>query len=972
MKRMLTSYIALTLLLAATAPLMAQHRPDAEEKGLQAPVVLPGEFLVKVDPSDLAPPEYARTILSPLTRVYGITSIEGWLNPALTGPDGGAPFHKQSAAGIASMRGLGRILRVTYSSGISPEQVAAKVATLPGITYAEPVYRRSLMYVPNDPMLGEQWHLRQIRAFEAWDIARADASLVVAITDTGVEPLHPDLKNILWKNEQEMGTDGQGKDRRTNGADDDGNGLVDDWWGYDFGGKDGYSPDNNPTPAYWHGTHVAGIAGAEGNNGIGVAGVAHGVRLMAVKISDDRSTGDPQITRGFDGILYAAKMGARVINCSWGGPGFSQAERDVVSQVTDYFGAIIVAAAGNNGSNIASYPASYPGVLSVASLVQNDQRSTFSNYNTQVGLAAPGQDIWSTGMLGNGSSGYRYSSGTSMAAPIVAGAAALVLSRYPDLLNEQVIAVLRSTSDNIDALNPAFQYLLGSGRINLERALDVGPNALAASILDHKAVEEIPDGVIEPGEWIELRVRVKNILRPVNDLHLTLAPYGAAPITIETPEDIMGTLATGEIRESGTGIFRVKVPSNVPLDHILPLQLTLAEGTEEIAIKRIDLLVNPNYATTAHNRSAVTFTGNGRLGFNDFPSNAQGHGFRVDSSKNLLAEGGIMIGISADHLADVVRSGDIYHQSQGLKTVEPYRIHISDEEGGEVGMARFDDAHLSDLQRIGIDVRMKTLQYDSQEMGNQTLVFYTIRNTTSAPITNLFCALYLDWDIEQAGVYDQASVDLEHRLGYTQSTRNSSLPFAGAMLLSDQPMNFNALDNWTHPVASGFYQAEKWEAISSGIKREKSNIGDCSIIIGAGPIDIPPGGDTVVAFSLMGGVNLTELKSAAQEARRRFIELGGTPGGPISLPRELYISAGNPNPFRDFVDLEFAMPQEGDATIDIFNTRGEWVETLASGFFPRGTHTVRFKSSGVANAVYFVRMVALNQVLSRKLVYLAQ
>jgi hypothetical protein len=828
------------------------------------------------------------------------------------------------------------------------------------------------MHIPNDPMLGDQWYLRQVRAYEAWDIARADASMVIAITDTGVEPLHPDLKNILWKNEMEMGIDGQGNDRRTNGADDDGNGLVDDWWGYDFGGKDGYSPDNDPVPAYWHGTHVAGIAAAEGNNATGIAGIAHGAQLMAVKISDDRSSTDPQITKGFDGILYAAKMGARVINCSWGGPGYSQAEREVITQVVEHWGSVVVAAAGNNGSNLASYPASYPGVLSVASVVQNDERSSFSNYHSQVGLAAPGQDILSTGMLGNGSSGYRYSNGTSMASPIVAGAAALVLSKYPDLLNEQVIAVLRSTADNIDALNPSYQFLLGSGRINLERALAVGPNAVAAAILDYKTVDDIPDGVIEPGEWIEIRVRVKNLLRPVDDLRLTVAPYGSSPIIIESSQDNIGTMATGEIRESRTGSFRLQVPANVPIDHILPLQLTVTNGTEKIAIKRIDLQVNPNYATTAHNRSVVTFTGNGRLGFNDFPSNVQGRGFRLDSSKNLLAEGGIMIGTGPDHLADVVRSSDIYHQSQGLKTVEPYRIHFSDEEGAEIGMARFDDAHLSDLQRIGIDVQVKTMQYENPEMANQTLVFYTIRNTTASPISNLYCALYLDWDIGTAGTYDQAGADLEHRLGYTQNTRNAELPFTGAMLLSDQPMNFNALDNWTVPVSNGFYQAEKWEAMSSGVKREKSGIGDCSMIIGAGPIDLLPGSDTVIAFSLMAGVNLTELKSAAQEARKRFVELGGTPGGPISLPRDLYISGGSPNPFRGSVDLEFAMPQEGEATIDIFNVRGEWVETLASGFFPRGTHTVRFKTSGVASEVYFVRMVALNQVLSRKLVYLGQ
>src|SRR5205823_2609379 len=149
----------------------------------------------------------------------------------------------------------------------------------------EPVYVRHLAYTPNDPSLSLQPYLEQIKAIEAWDDVRADSAIIIAILDTGVDLDHPDLKDAIWLNPSETGLDDQGHDRRTNGIDDDGNGIVDDWRGYDFGGSDGHTPDNLPQAAYFHGTHVAGLAAATGDNNIGIVGVGFGAKLMAVKIS---------------------------------------------------------------------------------------------------------------------------------------------------------------------------------------------------------------------------------------------------------------------------------------------------------------------------------------------------------------------------------------------------------------------------------------------------------------------------------------------------------------------------------------------------------------------------------------------------------------------------------------------------------------------------------------------------------------
>jgi len=968
MNTLATASLPLLLLLFASARLAAQ---SAEPLDADRPATIGHRLVVKVAASGLPPVEYARGVLEPAVGRFGITAVGSWLNPALLAASPSRALPRTSAdAGNAGLRSLSRIVLVTYTEDIPPERVAAAIGALPGVEYAEPLFRRSIEYTPDDAQIDQQWYLEQVSAYDAWDNVRADATIVIAIVDTGIDPTHPDLKDAIWINPGENGLDARGRSKRTNGVDDDGNGLVDDWHGYDFGGGNGYTPDNDPSPGYWHGTHVAGIAAASGDNGIGITGIAYGARLMAVKVSDD-ATSDPTLTAGPDGILYAAKMGADIINCSWGGAGYAQAEQELVNTVTA-MGSMIVSAAGNDGRAVPSYPASYRSVLSVASVRSGDQRSSFSNFNPSVGIAAPGENIYSTVPPAYSASGYMISRGTSMATPVVSGAAALLLRKYPELTPEQIGAVLRATADNIDDENPDYRFQLGDGRVNIARALSVGPNAVAATILDYAVIEEQGDGVIEPGETIEMRIDVKNLLRPTENLRLTLAASSDS-VQIITPEETFGVMESGEVRQSRTGVFRLMAPAGAPFDYPMNLQLTLFEGNVAIGRKMVELVVGPNYATTAYNRTAVTFTGNGRIGFNDFPNNQKGSGFRFDSSGTLLAEGGLLIGVAPDRLADVVHGADPFSQNRGLRTVEPYRVHFSENEGAEVGTARFDDGNLQEGQRMGIDVRMKTMQFRDSAAGRQTLVFYTIRNTTAVPLNNLFCALFLDWDIGTGGAYDRTQIDLADRLGYTLNTRLNQTPLAGAMLLSGQPMNFYALDNGSgYPLGNGFYQLEKWDVISNGIRREESSVGDCSMTIGAGPIDLAPGADTVVAFSLMAGANLGELRMAAEDARTRFIAMGGTPGGPIDLPRELRLVDSYPNPFVGHTTLEFQIAEEGRATLDVFNILGEHIATLASGFYRKGTHPVVFTPpADGASEVYIVRLVAGDQVVTQKLIRLS-
>ena len=214
---------------------------------------------------------------------------------------------------------------------------------------------------------------------EAWEICHGSDDIVIAVIDTGVDYNHRDLQGNIWCNEAEL--------NGATGVDDDGNGYIDDLHGYNFAYNNSDPMDDNG-----HGTHVAGIIAAVGNNGLDVAGVCWNARIMSVKILD--AGGDGVTADGASAIYYAVANGADVISLSWGSEEDSQVIKDAVAYARRQ-GVLVVAAAGNEGADISFYPASYPGVIAVAATESNDKRWYLSDYGDWVDIAAPGRDILS-------------------------------------------------------------------------------------------------------------------------------------------------------------------------------------------------------------------------------------------------------------------------------------------------------------------------------------------------------------------------------------------------------------------------------------------------------------------------------------------------------------------------------------------------------------------------------------------------
>jgi subtilisin family serine protease len=298
--------------------------------------------------------------------------------------------------------------------------------------YAEPNLRVSVDSRPNDRFYSRQGRLGEIKPERAWKLTRGSPDVLIAVSDTGVDLEHPDLVNRIWKNPREISG---------NGIDDDGNGFIDDVQGWDFHGDTAVPDDGNG-----HGTHVAGIIGAEGDNRIGITGVNWDVRILPVKFLG--ADGSGTLEGGIASMLYAHRMGARVINASWGTRTRSQAMNDAIEYIFQHDG-LVVAAAGNRSADTDSWQNSPSaesslGVISVASSSQPGVLSLFSNTGQlTVDLAAPGERVFSTFYR----DGYESLSGTSMAAPMVSGIAGLILSLRPELTAIQLRnAILNAVS----------------------------------------------------------------------------------------------------------------------------------------------------------------------------------------------------------------------------------------------------------------------------------------------------------------------------------------------------------------------------------------------------------------------------------------------------------------------------------------------------------------------------------------------
>ena len=444
------------------------------------------------------------------------------------------------------------LCRVKLGGGATVEQALMTVNKAAGVLYAEPDYEVQADAVPNDARFSDLWGMHNtgqtggwpdadIDAPEAWEVNTGSRDIVVAVIDTGVDYGHEDLSTNMWRNGGEI---------PGNSVDDDGNGYVDDVYGYDF-----YNGDGDPMDDNNHGTHCAGTIGGAGNNVVGVAGVCWQVRIMALKFLS--SFGSGSSSDAISCIEYAVQMGAKVLSNSWGGGSYNQALKDAID-AAGAAGIVFVAAAGNSGDDndlIAHYPSSYTceNIIAVMATDRNDGRSVWpsggsSCYGaTSVDIGAPGSSILSCKRGG----GYVAFNGTSMATPHVAGACALLLSHNPALTVAQMKETLLWSVD----VPTTPLACVSEGRMNVRAALAaVGAEWLTVS---PESVTNVPPGTatnivlhfdageLQPGSY------TGQIDIACNDLGI---PQTNVPcVMIVLPEDLRVTPGEGLISSGHEG-----------------------------------------------------------------------------------------------------------------------------------------------------------------------------------------------------------------------------------------------------------------------------------------------------------------------------------------------------------------------------------------------------------------------------------
>ncbi|HYX31904.1 MAG TPA: S8 family serine peptidase [Oligoflexus sp.] len=512
-----------------------------------------------------------------------------------------ALLRSYSSAKIEVLNERSVVLRFPEGETVDLEAIAQDMAADRRVQAVEAnlIYRLDER-IPNDPDFSKLYGLRNeggaggvagadLGMTKAWDYTTGSASVLIGIIDSGTDYTHPDLTDNIWKNPGETGVDSTGQDRSTNGRDDDGNGYVDDWHGWDF-----FNNDNNPMDDNSHGTHVAGTIGGRGNNSRGVVGVNWQVSMVPIKVFS--GTGESSADVLIKGIDYATALGVVATNNSWGGGAFSDAMVAAIERAKTK-GILFIAASGNNGSNndaVAHYPSSYdlPNIIAVAATDRKDALASFSNYGVKsVHVAAPGNDIWST--VPNGSYGLK--SGTSMATPHVTGLVALLKARYPQLKAQ----ALKNRIIGSTQLVPQIQTTVKFGRISAASALEddtVAPAAVQDISILETGIKDLRLTWKEAGDDGDVgqasRYQVRMAAEPILDDNAWDAATSIVVSEIVQNEGMVTGRITG-LDYNQTAYIAVRALDNVG-------NMSATSGSTSFTLKPVRVLLTDDAANNAN------------------------------------------------------------------------------------------------------------------------------------------------------------------------------------------------------------------------------------------------------------------------------------------------------------------------------------------------------------------------------------
>ena len=911
---------------------------------------LEGRIIFKLTPEAVSHVEKQGVI--PETIIKAVELFDG-SEPRQRFPGHQPPSRKYHETGFPLVD-LSRIYFIDIPDDKDLENAINRLYDTKMVEYAQLQYIPQLLqHYPNDPRLEEQYYLEKIRAFDAWEIALGDTNTVIGIIDTGTDLEHPDLINSIKYN----------YDDPINGEDSDNDGFVDNFYGWDLG-------ENNNIPQYnanAHGVHVSGIASATPDNGTGIAGSGYHSKFLPVKIDDEYG----RLIMAYEGIVYAADRGASVINCSWGGAlGAGPYGRDIVNYAIFNRDALVIAAAGNSNSQTPIYPASYEYVLSVAATDEEDLKAEFSSYGINVDVSAPGVNILSTWV----NSSYIFSGGTSMSAPLAAGAAAIMRSHFPQYNALQIAEQLKVTTDNIDTISENSNYagLLGTGRVNLYRAL-TETDSPSLRLMEHVHTNE-EYSLYSANDTMNIAGTFVNFLASSDNIKVQISSSSEYVQMIDSVFHT-GLIGTMESVDNTDEPFRIKLKENIPVNHYIQLKLTYTDNDDYEAVQFFSVIVNIDYLLIDANRITTTLTSRGTLGYN-YPNYQQGVGFLFDQGRSMIKCAGLITGKSTSNVVDNIYGAVENSFNQMFIPIQTVRkLEYPKFSDFDVFGSFKDDTMLT----YGLDVKVDQYAYAWTDTPNDKFVIiqYDIINTGEDDISSFYAGFFADWIINDNKQH-RATFDAESRMGYAYSATGGF--YKGISLISEGQFSHYAFDNQGYGgsinISDGFTNFEKYTALKTN--RPTAGVfdaeNDISTLVSTGPYSLQPGDTLRVAFGIIAGDHLNDLKNSAEIAYNLYHGVyDDNDDDTVYVDR--YNKMDNkylvyPVPFSNKLNIAFEAEKPEHYTIKIINMQGQIVRVLLNKYLQEGKHNLHFSipATGADSETFILQIQAGNRVFNKKIV----
>jgi len=814
---------------------------------------------------------------------------------------------------------LSLIYTLKFPENKDIEQVISTLIKTGIVDHAEPHFIQEPTYVPSDDSVSQMYAHYRINSFAAWDVHKGDTNMVIGITDTGYDPFHPDIIGNIKHNYADP----------VNGLDDDNDGYTDNFSGWDI--ADG---DNDPTAvANFHGQHVSGLAAATTDNGIGVAGTGFRCKFIHVKIAN----GNGSLTAAYEGLIYAVEHGCKVINCSWGGFQYSEFNAEIIRYASINKDCIVFCGAGNSNNDRLFYPASYEFGFSVAATNDQDFKADFSSFGYMIDACAPGDMVVST-WIGET---YMRTGGTSMSAPITAGVAAVMRSAFPSWSSQQIAEQLKRTTDPIDQIpfNSPWQNKLGTGRINFFRALT--ETGRPSVLLNNIVCTDGNENLYLPGDTLELRGIFINYLYAAQSVNVQVNIFGNALQTLETERNI-GSLASLQTLDISANPFLFRIAQDAGYNETSIIEFVItADGLIQrqyyyVTVNADFINIKNTIWTSVGSAGMIGVSGNGFL---------KGLGFQYNGNKDLLYQGGLMIG-NTQVVLDNVRgeNGDDQDLStfDALKRVPPL-VSSTQQFRGTFGT--YEPAH-------PIYITQRVLADTLGPNRNFAIVEYSIENISSFTYSGVYAGIYTDWDLADPGS-NNAGYASAQKTGYVFTVPQDTL-YTGIRVLGNSPAVFHAIDNVGGgagglDLSNGFDGAEKYTSLS--VPRLSTTAGaagtDVICVTAAGPFEIAPGEKTTVAFALLAGSSYAALIQNAGAAGV-FYQSVGVPLSVSSLSKKKHLIF--PNPASGKITIQGSFEKEPEA-ISLSDLSGRIIRTgVQTG------ESTEFNVSGIAAGLYYLHV----------------